>query len=186
MRPTVGSRAAQGYESALEHVGRDLRPALRALDEAAADPLSLMAHAEDLPALQYALHVAAERVLDLPQVAGADEARAELEAALANAREETAYMVAALEEHGCDGAAALVWEWRVALFGVRIALRLADGGSTPADEPVELRPAYFPVVLLAIAVAAVLGGALADLWPLWTAGIALVAASAVASHRHRP
>ena len=80
----------------------------------------------------------------------------------------------------------LVWEWRVALFGVRIALRRANGSGTGTKPQEELRPAYLPVVLLAAALAAVLGGALAELWPLWSVGLALVAASAVASHRASP
>ena len=186
MKPAVGSRATQGYESALDHVGRDLRPALRALDAAAADPASLAAHADELPALQYALHLAAERVLDLPPAAGGEEAHSELGAALEIAREETACVAAALEEHGGDAASALVWEWRVALFGVRLALRQANGSGTGTKPQEELRPAYLPVVLLAASLAAVLGGALADLWPLWSVGLALVAASAVASHRASP
>ncbi len=185
MKPAVGSRATQTYASALEHVRRDLRPALHALDELAADPWSLAAHADELPALQYALHVAAERALDLPQATDAEDERAELGAALALAREETAYVAAALAESS-ECAAALVWEWRVALFGVRLALRRADGTGAGAEPLDELRPAYLPVILLALAVAGVLGGALADLWPLWAAGFALVAASAVASHRPRP
>ena len=186
MKPAVGSRATQGYESALDRVGRDLRPALRALDEAAADPASLAVHADELPALQYALHVAAERVFDLPPATGGEEAHAELGAALEIAREETACVGAALEEYGVGAAAALVWEWRVALFGVRVALGRANDRRTGGNPPEELRPAYLPVVLLAGALAAVLGGALADLWPLWSVGLALVAASAVASHRGTP
>lgn len=185
MRPTVGARAAHGYESALEHLGRELRPTLCALDAAAADPCALDVHAEHLPALQYALHVAAEQVLELPAAPGAEEAHRELEAALAIARDETAGVAAALEDPGDDGAAGLVWEWRAALFGVRIALRQADSEGTTSASPQELRPAYAPVFLLAVGVAIVLGGALAELWPLWAAGLALVAASVLASCRAR-
>jgi hypothetical protein len=185
VRPPVGSRATHDRESALEHVGRDLRPALRALDEAASDPSLLADRADDLPPLQYALHVAAERLLDLPPAAGREGERAELGAALAIAREETACVVSALEEHGGDGAAALVWEWRAALFGVRIALRHADG-SRAAELAEGPGPAYVAVVLLAGGVAAVLGGALAGLWPLWAAGLALVAASVLASRPGHP
>lgn len=180
----MGSRAAQVYESALEHLGRELSPALRALDEAAADPLALDSHAEDLPALQYALHVASERVLELPPAVGAEDACQDLGAALAIAREETAGVAAALEEVGSADAAGLVWEWRAALFGVRIALRNADGGSGIPDLSQEPRPAYAPAVLLALGVAAVLGGALTELWPLWAAGLVAVVASALTSHRH--
>lgn len=183
MKPAVGSRAAQGYESALEHLGRELRPALRALDEAAADPWALGARAEELPALQYALHLACERLLELPPEAGAEEAHRELGVALAIAREETAGVAAALEELDGDVAAGLVWEWRVALFGVRIALMHADGAGSIAGAQEELRPASAPVVLLTLGVGLVLGGALAELWPLWVAGLVLVATSALASHR---
>jgi hypothetical protein len=186
VKPAVGSRATQGYESALDHVGRELRPALRALDDAAADLRSLSGSTEELPALQYALHVAAERVLELSPAAGAEEAHADLGAALEIARDETGCVWAALEEHGPDEAAILLWEWRVALFGVRIALREADGASPAVEPQEELRSAYLPVVLLAAGVAGVLGGALADLWPLWMVGLALVAASAIVSHGHRP
>jgi hypothetical protein len=125
-------------------------------------------------------------VLGLPPAAGAEEAHADLEAALAIAREETACVAAALEEHGSDGAVGLVWEWRGALFGVRLALRQADGRGATAQPLEAPSAAYFPLVLLAVAVAAVLGGALADLWPLWAIGLVLVASSAVASHRPGP
>ena len=41
-------------------------------------------------------------------------------------------------------------------------------------------------VLGTVGTSLLLGGALVALWPLWAAGLALVAASAVASHRRRP
>jgi len=183
VRPAVGSRATQGFESALEHLGRELDPILRALDEAAADPWGLDDRAEDLRARQYALHVASERLLELPPALGTEEALQELGAALAIAREETACVAEALEALGRGGAAELVWEWRVALFGVRLALAHANDRSGISSLQPVLQRAYAPVVLLAIGVAVVLGGALVELWPLWVAGLLLVVASALASHR---
>ncbi len=149
MKPAVGQRTAQGYESALEHLGHELRPTLHALDEAAADPFALDEYADDLPVLQYALHLAAERVRELPPAAGAEEEHRELGAALAIARDETADVAAALEEHGTGYAAALVWEWRVAIFGVRIALHRADGEHADPELAHELGRPYLPVVLIA-------------------------------------
>jgi hypothetical protein len=183
VRPAVGPRATQGYESALEDFGRDLLPTLCRLEEAAGDPWRLEAHAGELRALQYALHLAAERVPELPLAAGAEEAHRELKAALAIAREETADVAAAVEELGSDGAATLVWEWRVAVFGVRIALQNLDAGGIASVLEPRQRRAYLSILLLAAGVAAVLGGALAGLWPLWASGLALVISSALASHR---
>ena len=183
MRPAVGSRATQGYESALEDFGRDLHPTLCRLEEVAGDPWDLDAHAGELPALQYALHLAAERVLELPLSTVAEEAHQELEVALAIARDETAEVAAALQELGNDGAATLVWEWRVAVFGVRLALRNMDAGGNESELEPGQRRAFLSILLLAVGVAAVLGGALAELWPLWATGLAVVVSSALASHR---
>jgi hypothetical protein len=178
----VGHRGERGYASAVDDVGRGLLPALRALESAAADPSELEDHGDVLPALQYALHVAAERVLGLDPVPGVEEAHEDLGAALALAREETAAVAEALDEAGAALAAALVWEWRVSLFGVRLALRQLDA-RLAAARPVSTRPAYAPVLLLAVGVAGVLGGALAGAWPVWLAGLTLVAVSTGLSQR---
>lgn len=170
------------YSGELGRVDRELRRALRALDGAADDLRSLDLCADDLPALQYALHVAAERVLDLRPEPGFEEAHAELGIALAIAREETADVAEALGTLGEEAAADLLWEWRAALFGVRLALRRLDRCvSTPQGRP---RPSFAPVLLLLLGVAAVLGGALVDLWPVWAVGLVVVGASAGLSRRH--
>ena len=160
-------------------------PAARAVRADAPAPAGAASPADwidELPKLQYALHVAGERVLGLEPAPGLETAHEELGAALAIAREETAAVTEALEESGEAAAAALVWEWRVAVFGVRLALRQLDDqvAAAAADRP---RPAYAPVALLALGVAAVLGGALAGLWPVWLAGLALVAVSTGLAHR---
>jgi hypothetical protein len=183
VKPVTGPSVERGYATAVVDVGRALRPTLRALDHAAADGERLAAGADTLPSLQYALHLASERLLGLEPAPGLERAHEELGAALAIAREETAAVAEALDDAGATAAASLVWEWRVAVFGVRLALRqLDDGlaGRTPAADP---RPAYAPVALLLLGVAAVLGGALAELWPVWLAGLLCVAVSIGASRR---
>ena len=183
MKPVVRRSGVAGYGTAVEQLRRELRPTLGALDAVAADAALVDADGDSLAGLQYQLHTAAERVLGLESWPAHEEAHAELHLALSVAREETADLVEALDEAGASAAASLVWEWRVALFGVRLALhRLDDRASAPA-EPAEQRRTVLPVVLLALGVAAVLGGALADLWPLWSLGLVVVGVSAGLSHR---
>ncbi len=182
VRPIVRSGTARGYAHVLDDVRRDLRPTLRALERAAAAPDELANAAAELPALQYALHVAGERVLELEPLPGFEEAREELAVALAIAREETADVLEAVES--ADVAAeALVWEWRAALFGVRLALEHADA---PGPQGAPARPRLrdlAPVATLVAGVLVVLGGALADLWPVWALGLCLVAVSTALSRR---
>jgi hypothetical protein len=182
VRPIVRTGATRGYEHVLEDVRRELRPTLRALEHVAAAPDELAESAADLPALQYALHVAGERVLGLEPLPGHEEAREQLAVALAIAREETADVLEAVD-NGDPAADALVWEWRAALFGVRLALEHADApNGTNVPERPGLRE-LAPVVTIITGVLIVLGGALADLWPVWAAGLALVALSTVLSRR---
>lgn len=185
MRPIAGTGATRGYEHVLEDVRCELRPTLRALERAAAAPEELGEAVPDLPALQYALHVAGERVLGLEPLPGLEEARDELVVALAIAREETADVLEAVE-NGDPAAETLVWEWRAALFGVRLALDHADAAH-PAEAP--SRPplrGLAPVVLLITGVLVVLGGALGDLWPVWVGGLVLVGVSTGLSRRLLP
>ena len=167
---------------------RDLRPTLLALDFAASDVESLELYADELPSLQYALHAVGEHAL-VPLLGEAStggvagSAFAELEYALTAAREETADVAEMLVEAGPAAAAPLLWEWRAALFGVRLALlRLERGGASeePAAPP---RFRFLPFLLLVGGVALVLGGALAETWQGWIAGLALVAASTALSPR---
>ena len=174
--------AVQGYETALEHLRRDLGPTLRALEQVAADPAAHEDLEAELPHLQYALHVAAERALGIDPVAGLEEPHEELQVALAIAREETAQVAEAVEEAGPAAADPLVWEWRGALFGVRLALERLDATAEAAPQ---LTPArgILPVIVLAAGVLAVLGGALAAIWPVWAAGLLLVTVSTAVSAR---
>ena len=187
MRPVAGSSSAAGTEHALDRLRRELQPTLVALDRAAADPDALDEWGDDLPALQYALHAVTEQAL-VPLLGDgfdgwADGGYAELEYALAVAREETADVAETVLEAGSGAAAPLLWEWRAALFGVRLALlRLEQRGVIEEPEPPS-GPRFLPLLLLAAGVALVLGGALASMWPAWIAGLALVAGSTAFPHR---
>jgi hypothetical protein len=182
VKPPPASGIAPAYRSALAGVGGELRPTLRALERLAADPHLLEGDDELLAGLRYALDASSERVLALVPSAGLEEAHDELELALAIARDETAGVAEALDEHGEGGADDLLWEWRVALFGVRLALLRLDGGAAP-DAAAPLSAALLPIALLAVGVAGVLGGALAGLWLLWVPGLLVVGVSAGLSHR---
>ncbi len=176
----AGSGRTVSSERALNRLRRDLQPTLCALDRAAADLEALDDLGDELPALQYALHVAAEQAL-VPDVETFDHRYAELEEALSVAREETADVAEALGDGGPTAAAPLLWEWRVALFGVRLALQRLEGAtSAETPPPSELRA--LPLVLLGAGVTLVVSGALSEIWPLWILGLAFVGACATLSH----
>jgi hypothetical protein len=136
-----------------------------------------------MPALQYALHAAGERVLGLDPLPGYEEAHEELAAALAIAREDTADVVETLDEAGAFAAAPLLWEWRAGLFGVRFALARAEQPDALAVPGPAGAHAVWPVVLVGAGVVAVLAGALLEAWPLWVVGLALVVCSTALSWR---
>src|SRR5437868_5936915 len=119
VRSGTGTGGRHGYADALAGLWYGLSRTLGQLDELAAEPDEDTA--ERLPPLQYALHVAGERVAGLHPPAGSEEAHAELESALAQARDATAEMADAIEGVGLGSARALVYEWRGALFRVRYA-----------------------------------------------------------------
>ena len=116
---------------------------------------------------------------------GAEPAHRELWAALGAARDATADVAEALAEDGVDGAEPLVWEWRGALFRVRLA-RLRLLGPARRDpvgerrERRELGPPLLACVLVTAGVAAFVLGAVTGRWPLWLAGMLAVCSSALA------
>jgi hypothetical protein len=85
-------------------------------------------------------------------------------------------MVETIEIGGNDAASELIFEWRGALFRVRLArMRL---GVQPEPEPSPGKPHYRAAAATGLAVlgaGAFLAGAVLIVWPLWAAGIALVA-----------
>jgi hypothetical protein len=162
-----------------------LSRALTMLERYAAAPeeqFSDQAAVESLPHLQYVLHETGERALAIAPPSGAETAHAELAAALAEARDMTAEVYDVVTTEGPAAAQALVYEWRGALFRVRLArLRLngpPDGAAPPAEEPSARPVAGLAATILVISGAAVLAaGATLALWPIWAAGLALVAAA---------
>lgn len=186
MRPTVRSDAPQGYATALGDLWLGLGPTLTALERIAAVPLRLDEAADELPALQHGLHTAVELAFGIEPPAGAEGAHATLALALAEARDATAELADTLAVEGAEAAAPLVWEWRGALFGVRLARRtLVAHAAVDPGEDTGTRIAVVSLSLLLAGVAAVLGGALAHDWPFWVGGLGFVAASLVLS-RGRP
>jgi hypothetical protein len=152
---------------------------LRALDGIADDSHRLEGAEGALRALQYRLHWSSELLAGLNPPDEARAEHAELADALVDARDATGDVAEALERAGAHAAADLLFEWRGALFRVRLArLRLAASPEpTPAQASIEERPySAGAASLLALlgAIAFVTGAALV-LWPVWAAGVALLA-----------
>jgi hypothetical protein len=180
LRQTAHQAELTGYTAALGDVWAGVVPAVAELEWVAADPTRL--ETADLDSLRYSLHRAAELAGGLHAPPGSQCVHDELAAALEGARDATAVVAMTCDECGTWAAEPLVWEWRGALFGIRLAhrrlmhrepeLRLPE---PPAPIGVT-RPLAATLAVLLGAIA-VLGGALANEWPLWTAGIALVLVS---------
>jgi hypothetical protein len=177
LRQSTGTRTVRGYAGTMAGFWSGLSGTLRTLDSIAADGDRLDEHAlGTLRALQYRLHWSSELLDGVLPPAGARDAHDELRASLADARDSTAEMVEAIEIGGHDAAAELIFEWRGALFRVRLArMRL---GVQPEPEARLGKPQYRAAAATGLAVlgaAAFLAGAVLIVWPLWAAGIALVA-----------
>jgi hypothetical protein len=181
LRPTAHQGELTGYTAALEDVWAGVVPAVAELERVAAEPAERIDDA-DLAGLQYALHRAAELVHGLAPPTGAEGTHDDLADALCSARDATAFVADAVDEGGSAAAEPLVWEWRGALFRVRLARRRLvseDGhGAQPAvaAQPAGVARPLAATLAMVAGVALVLAGALAELWPLWTVGVALVLA----------
>jgi hypothetical protein len=185
----VAAEAGTGERYATQ-VGRlwsGLTGTLARLEAIAAEPARLE---EDevvgtLRGLQYRLHLAVERAHGLAPPSGTEAIHAELAAALEGARDATGEVAEAVEVEGPEAAELLAYEWRGALFRVRLArLRLAG----PRRRPVESRrhpdasprPAAIVALLLAVAgtVAFTLGAGSGQ-WPVWAGGLVVLGVSFV-------
>jgi hypothetical protein len=183
VRPGVASGQREGYTAALTGLWNRLARALSELESIASDPDAL-AYEEDvlerLPALQYALHAAAELALGLEPPPRTQTAHAELAAALGGARDATSEVAEVLDLGGAAAVGPLLPEWRGALFRIRLARLRA---STPTPLPVPAETAHelgngnpFAAAALVITGALVFAaGASVELWPIWALGIALFA-----------
>jgi hypothetical protein len=180
----AGTGELQGYATAVAGLWRGLAGTLARLDELARDPEhafedeSLL---DELPSLQYSLHRAAELAYGLEPPEGAEGPHVELAAALEEARDATAEVLAGVEAFGPEAAAGVVHEWRGALFRVRLArMRLAGPRPPrPIEAVAETVPVAMPVVAFVLALVGAVGfavGATTDAWPVWLAGMVCVVA----------
>jgi hypothetical protein len=179
---TYAGVTREQYATALDGLWSDLTGALTRLERIAAEPEELDEDTlEVLPVLQYSLHRAGEAIHGLPPLPATAEAHRELAAALEDARDVTGDVAALLELEETDAAAELVHEWRGALFRVRLARRRLIRVPPPARpsvvEPGTTALAAGALGLLAVGTVGFLAGAVLVIWPLWAAGLALVAGS---------
>jgi hypothetical protein len=173
----LGTGERQGYVTAMAGLLGGLSGTLVQLEELAADPDRNLADEDalaTLPSLQYTLHAASETAAGIDPPADAEASHVELAAALADARDATAEVAEAAEAGGPEAAWPLVYEWRGALFRVRLAR--ARLGPAPARRPAGTPRARRRAAAGALAVGGALllfvGALLAD-WPLAVGGLAL-------------
>ena len=181
-----GGDVRGGHPGAVRHsAGRavgDLTGALTRLERIAAEPDELDEDTlEVLPVLQYSLHRAGEAIQGIAPLPASAEAHRELAAALEDARDVTGDVACLLEVDDYEGATELVHEWRGALFRVRLARRRLIRLPPPLPAELEDLPtttaAAVALVLLAAGTIAFLAGAVLVIWPLWAAGLGVVATS---------
>jgi hypothetical protein len=170
----------QSYATAIAGLWNGLTRTLTRLEHIAEDPDTTLADADvvdSLPGLQYTLHAASEAVAGIAPPVEAQSSHAELAAALADARDATAEVAEAAYGGGADAAWPLVWEWRGALFRVRLArLRLVPVREAAETERYASTPVAVTAVALALCGAIVVAvGALLGLWPVAAAGVTVVA-----------
>jgi hypothetical protein len=192
LRQTTGSGSRTEYESALEGLWRNLGGTLTRLESGPGWPAPRLLDDDTaalLPTLQYSLHAAGELAVGLDPPDGTEAAHADFGSALAEAREATAELLEALETAGIHAAEPLVYEWRGALFQVRLAwqrlLAFPAAAGEPADEAPRTRrsPALIGTAAALAGAIALATGAALTLWPVWGLGLALVALS-LAVQRH--
>jgi len=187
VRQTFGT-TDRTYAGTMAGFWSGLSRTLRALDTIAADPRRLgEASLDALRTLQYRLHRSSELLDGVEPPAGSRDAHDELRDSLIDARDATAEMVDAIEFGGSEAAGELLFEWRGALFRVRFArLRLGEQPGPEPDEPESPPNGYSAAVASGLALLGAVtfvAGAALILWPLWAAGLALVAGAVLV---HRP
>ncbi|MGH3050713.1 MAG: hypothetical protein ACRDLK_11190 [Gaiellaceae bacterium] len=184
MGPTTGT--GKRYDTAISELWSGLARTLSQLDAAAAKPESL--DRDDsvtaLRRLQYRLHRAREDAFGLRPPVGTETAHAELSAALKDARDATAEVAEVASIWGAEGAEPLLYEWRGALFRVRLArlrlsqLNLAPPGSAPAGQPEDARAgigrALASFLLALVGAVGFVAGVTLTLRPVWVASLAAV------------
>jgi hypothetical protein len=177
--PNAGIGERQGYAGQLEDLWHELQRTLRRLDSLAARELAEPA-LDELSRLRYSLHRLGEQMVGMTPTPGAEQAHEELADALEDARDATAEVAEAIEVGGWETAEPLVYEWRGALFRLRLARRTPQA-ARPEPEPEASKSSDVAAPLAAFALTAVgaaafTGGAIFSAWPLWAAGMIAVVA----------
>jgi hypothetical protein len=191
MERTVRRNEPHGYAEAVSHLWERVGGALVRLERVAESPAEAATDdfLGELPQLQYGLHAAAELAVGIDAPRGAEMLHEELVAALAEARDVTAEVGHALEEGDVELVEPLLPEWRGVLFRVRLArLRAIERTAVPigsdgdATEPRRPRLRELPSVSALVATGLVIAGAflftagaVLAAWPVWAAGLALLA-----------
>jgi hypothetical protein len=186
--PPSETGVREGYAAALADLWRGLQPTLSNLDALAATPAEelLDRGGELLPRLQYELHAAGELALGIEPPPGTEAQHADLAAALGKARDATARLLEAVESGSLEAVAGLTYDWRAALFEVRLArLRLGAAARSAAffdglDRRRSFeRGALLACVLVLIATGSVIASALLTFSPLFVGGLILMLAAAL-------
>jgi hypothetical protein len=175
------------YADAMGELWTGLARTLTRLDGIAGEPdrLDDRNAVDALRRLQYALHLASEHAYGLAPPPGAATAHAELADALACARDATAEIAAAASVWGAEGVEPLLFEWRGALFPVRLArLRLASTPPASHLEPkADANGVAAPLVAFLLALVGAVtfvAGATLGVWPVWALGMLAVFGSVLA------
>lgn len=185
MSQELGTGERQGYATAMAGLLGGLSRTLGRLEHLAADPDRTLGDEDALavfPGLQYTLHAASETAAGIDPPADAEATHVELAAALADARDATAEVAEAAAAGGPEAAWPLVYEWRGALFRVRLArARLApEPTARPGGRP-RSRRKVAAGALAAVGGLLLAGGALLADWPLAAGGLALAAGMLLSS-----
>lgn len=176
------AEAAQRYASQVGALWSGLAATLLRLEALAAEPERLADDGalSELSHLQYALHAASENLRGLTPPADGRPGRDELASALALAREATGELVELIELEGAEAAQPLIFEWRGALFRIRLARQRLESHGSQAVAPDARRGLHAPAVAVVLALggaAAFVLGATSGSLPLWASGAAAVCAS---------
>lgn len=179
------AQAGQRYASQVGELWSGLARTLARSEALAASPDRLSGDEEiqELRLLQYRLHTAAEDAVGLSPPVGTETLHGELGAALVDARDLTGELVEAVDLEGPEALGARIYEWRGALFRVRLArLRLGSDADQPTPAPPEPPGIAAPLAALVLALGgtvAFLVGATVGPWSLWIGGAVALCLSLV-------